>query len=70
LGQRKVQAEAYKNEAEATNVFFQDLLEACFERIPLEYFDVLLDDAGLGYREIHEDLEKLRHPCSGDGGGM
>ena len=34
----------------------------------MEDLDVLLDDAGLGYREIHEGLEKLGHPRSRNGG--
>jgi hypothetical protein len=52
-----------------TYVFLHDLFEASFERIPRENFDVLLDAAGLGYREIHEELEKLGQPCSRDGSG-
>lgn len=53
-----------------TYVFLHDLLEASFERIPWESFDVLLDAAGLGYREIHEELEKLGQRCSRDSSGL
>lgn len=52
-----------------TYIFLHDLLEASFEGIPWESFDVLLDAAGLGYREIHEKLEKLGQRCSRDSSG-
>ncbi len=53
-----------------TYVFLHDLVEAGFERIPREDFDVLLDAAGLGHREFHEELEKLGQLCSRNGGGV
>ena len=53
-----------------TYVFLHDLLESSFERVPWEDFDILLDAAGLGYREIHEKLEKLGQRCSRDGSGF
>lgn len=58
-----------KETATRTYVFLHDLLETSFEGIPWENFDVLLDAAGLGYREIHEELEKLGQGSSRDGSG-
>jgi hypothetical protein len=59
-----------KNEGDSwTYVFLHDLIETSFERTPWEDFDVLLDAAGPGYRETHDELEKLGHGKSRDGSG-
>lgn len=42
-----------------TYVFANDLLQSARQILPVEDLDVLLDIAGLGIREGHDDLEEL-----------
>lgn len=49
----------------ATHVFRDDLLEGLSQNLPGEHLDILLDVAGLGVRECHDDLEELLALCLG-----
>jgi arylamine N-acetyltransferase len=57
-------------EVDPTYVFIQNFVEASYKSIPLEDFDVLLDDTRLRCRKVHDHLEKPRHVCFRNGGGM